>query len=88
MRHGSETRFSAMHGPQCVFEPGHEDCALRTAISYLSARRAHDEAREKLYRAALKLDVLDETRIEAVELAKALALANERRSWSVGEEVA
>lgn len=82
----SETRFSAEHSATCVYE--HPECALRAAISYLTARVAHDQARVKLYRAALLADPLDEMRAEAVGFAQALAAANERRNWSVGEEVA
>jgi hypothetical protein len=86
VRHGSEARFSSEHGPNCVFE--HHDCALRTAISYLTARIAHDQARVKLYRDALLADPIDEIRIEAVGFAQTLALANARRNWSIDEEVA
>lgn len=61
----------------------HDDCALRSAISYLSARVEHDRARLTLYRRAL-----NDTRPKnfedwetAVGLARGLMADNSKIDW-------
>lgn len=60
----------------------HEDCALSSAVSYLTARIAHDTARLKLYRQAGVPGVDPIQREEAVQLAQQLMAENATRDWS------
>jgi hypothetical protein len=66
------------HSPDCWTY--HEDCAVSSAISYLTARIAHDQGRVKLYR-SLAGEVDDEVRSEAVALARSLMHENSTRDW-------
>lgn len=60
----------------------HPECALSTAISYLTARIAHDQARTRLYRQAGGTALDPELRAEAIRMAQALLSENELRDWS------
>lgn len=76
--------FGTVHTVDCWRH--HDECALSTAVSYLTARIAHDQARVKLYRQAggnggnAAMD--DELRAEAIGFARRLLLDNETRDWS------
>lgn len=71
--------YSGGHSPDCWTT--HESCALSSAVSYLSARIAHDQARLRLYRQATDERADTEVRAEAVALARQLMLENSTRDW-------
>jgi len=59
----------------------HDECALRAAVGYLSARIEHDRARAGLYRRAINADPLSEDRVLAVELARDLLTETHKINW-------
>lgn len=59
----------------------HDGCALKAAVSYLTARIEHDRARTSMYRRAINADSLDETRVLAVELARDLLNETHKIDW-------
>lgn len=74
------TFYNGQHSPTCWSV--HDDCAVSSAISYLTARIAHDAARVKLYRQAGGTSMSAELRDEAVALARQLMTENADRDWS------
>lgn len=59
----------------------HDECALRAAVSYLTARIAHDRARTTLYRQAIGADPFAEDRVIAVDLARQLLDETHKIDW-------
>lgn len=74
------TIWGGVHSQECWIT--HEACALSAAVSYLTARIAHDQARVGLHRRAIAGVVTGELREEAVALARDLLMANSEKDWS------
>ncbi len=74
------TIWGGVHSQECWTV--HADCALSAAVSYLTARVAHDQARLGLYRRATAGVITGELRDEAVDLARALLMENGEKDWS------
>ena len=75
--------FSREHSSTCWRNPGHEKCALRGAVSYLTARVAHDRGRMAIYRAALNSGPGTADSDDVVEMARRQLQENHERDWSV-----
>lgn len=59
----------------------HDDCALRAAASYLTARIEHDRARLGLIRSAGAITVQLEMRKVALETAREILTASHETDW-------
>ncbi len=77
---GARVYWGGVHSQDCWSV--HPECALSAAVSYLTARIAHDQARVGLYRRATGGVVTGELRDEAVDLARQLLMENSERDWS------
>ena len=75
--------FTREHSSTCWRNPGHEMCALRGAVSYLTARVAHDQGRLTMYRSALNSGPGTVVSDDVVELARRQLEENHERDWSV-----
>lgn len=64
----------------------HQECALRSAISYLSARVEHDRSRLRLYRKALNdpRRLADDDLLDVIGMAKNLMADNSKINWNRG----
>lgn len=67
------------HDTTCWQLEGHEDCALRATLSLLQARIAHDQARTRYFRSALKLGGTTAVCREPVALAREELRENHRK---------
>lgn len=80
MYEASRSFYNGTHTLDCWQR--HPECALSSAVSYLTARVAHDTARLRLYRQAGVPDVGVDQRDEAVQLARQLMSEISTRDWS------
>jgi hypothetical protein len=73
--------FGQVHGVTCWM--AHDDCALRAAANYLSARIEHDRGRLHLLREAssFAMTLRCEKRTVALEVARAILTASHDTDW-------
>lgn len=71
--------FGQQHSVTCWL--AHEDCALRAASSYLTARIEHDRGRLHLIRSAAAISAQAEMRTVALETARAILTASHDTDW-------